>query len=478
MSKLSHNLADLPFNVINSLPRVAIIGRPNVGKSTFINRLVGHRQAIVDDMPGVTRDRTYHTAEWCGRLFRIIDTGGLVTAGIEDPFGDLINEQIDTAIAEADVIVLLVDGQAGLNTDDDTLAMRLRQVKQPVLLVVNKLDTVQDHAQAAEFYRLGLGDPYPISAMHARTGDMLDVLLKHLPEETEQPPEDECPPIRVALIGRPNVGKSSLLNRVLGQNRSIVSDIAGTTRDAIDVQVTMNDKTYVFVDTAGLRRKAKVDYGVELFSADRAIRSIQQADVCVLVVDAEQGLTDQDDRIITTVMDQGRGLVLVLNKWDLIPDKDTNTASKKIKMLRLEHPHLGFVPIITTSAQSGQRVLKLFEPVDKTYQNCQRRISTSVLNQVILDATKQVEPPIIKNKRLKVLYATQVSVAPPTFILFVNDPKLMNNAYKRYLEKKLREAIELEGTPIVIIPRERVSAPRKPGARRGKETDTPENEEA
>jgi GTPase len=479
MPELSHNLSDdalLNNDLLDasalvslplSLPLVAIIGRPNVGKSTFINRLVGSRQAIVDDMPGVTRDRTYHTVDWCGRSFRVVDTGGLVTAGMDEPFGDLINQQIDAAITEADVVLFLVDGLSGLNPDDEALAHRLRQAKKPVFLVVNKVDSLEQYGLAAEFYKLGLGEPFPVSAMHARTGDLLDALLAKLPETAQHAPlvSDEDT-IRVALIGRPNVGKSSILNRILGQNRSIVSDIAGTTRDSIDEQITLGDQTFVFVDTAGLRRKAKVDYGVEMFSADRAIRSIKNADVSVLVVDAVEGVTDQDNRIISTVLEAGRALVVVLNKWDLVPDKDTNTAAKQIKALRISHPHLHFAPILTTSALTGQRVTKLFEPILKAAQNSRRRISTSVLNQVLIDATTLVEPPVSKNKRLKVLYGTQVTVAPPTFVIFVNDPKLMVPAYKRYLEKKLREAIDFEGTPIVLIPRERASTPRKPRPRK------------
>jgi GTPase len=469
MPELSHNLPEIDLDQAElqlALPLVAVIGRPNVGKSTFINRLVGSRQAIVDDMPGVTRDRTYHTVDWVGRCFRVVDTGGLVTAGMEDPFGQLINEQIDLAVNEADVILMLVDGQSGLNPDDETLAHRLRQLKKPVFLVVNKIDSLDQQGLAAEFYKLGLGEPFHVSAMHARTGDLLDALVARLPEKTEASlePFDENT-IKVALIGRPNVGKSSILNRLLGQTRSIVSDIAGTTRDSIDAQVVVGEQTYVFVDTAGLRRKAKVDYGVEMFSADRAIRSIKDANVCVLVVDAVDGITDQDNRIISTVLESGRALVIVLNKWDLVPDKDTNTAAKQIKALRLSHHHIHFVPIITTSALTGQRVTKLFEPVLLAARNGQRRISTSVLNQVLMDATTLVEPPVVKNRRLKVLYGTQVSVAPPTFVIFVNDPKLLTQAYQRYLEKKLREAIDFEGTPILLLPRERTSTPRKPRRR-------------
>jgi GTPase len=463
MTALSHNptLNDV------TLPLVAIIGRPNVGKSTFINRLVGHRQAIVDDQPGITRDRTYHIVDWAGRTFRVVDTGGLVTPGMDEPFGALINEQIQFAIGEADVILFMVDGLTGLTPDDDFLAKQLRTVTKPVFVVVNKLDTLDQHPQSAEFYKLGLGDPFAISAMHARTGDLLDALIARLPEQAEyQPPTDDNTLVKVALIGRPNVGKSSLLNRILGQNRSIVSDISGTTRDSIDVEFTHEDHTYIFVDTAGLRRKAKVDYGVEMFSADRAIHSIKEADVCVLVVDAEQGLTDQDNRILSTVLEAGRALVVAMNKWDLVPDKTPNSAAKVLKLIRLDYPHIHFAPIITLSAMSGQRVTKLFEPVLKAANNSKRRISTSVINQVIMEATSLVEPPLIKNKRLKVLYSTQVSVAPPTFILFVNDPKLLNQAYKKYLERKLREAIDFEGTPIVLIPRARKENPRRAAGRR------------
>lgn len=444
---------------------VAVVGRPNVGKSTFVNRIIGARKAIVDDMPGVTRDRSYYEAEWQGREFILVDTGGIMIDAekTEHPFADLINLQVDVAVEEADLVVFLVDGQSGITSMDQEIAEQLRRSGKPILLTVNKIDRHEQEALAAEFYQLSLGEPYSLSALHGNlgVGDLLDVITRKLPKVEE--PEELNTSIRIALVGRPNVGKSSILNALIGENRSIVSDISGTTRDAINVPVTHEGRDFMLVDTAGIRKKGKVDYGVEMFSVDRSIRALRDADVTVVVLDATENLqsqvagmvTDQDKKIIEMSNEAGKALVLVVNKWDLIPNKTSKTVDEFKRRLYKELPHAVFAPVLFTSAHKGQRLHNIFELAEKIYENANRRIKTSLINEVLAEAFTLSPPPPIKNNRLKLLYATQVSVAAPTFILFVNNDKLMKDSYKRYLEKKLRENFDFEGTPLVIVPRSR-----------------------
>jgi GTPase len=441
----------------NKLPVMAIIGRPNVGKSTLINRIIGGRKSIVDDMPGVTRDRSYTPVEWCGTPFLLMDTGG-VHVDMNDPFHAHINDQVKIAIKEADVIVFLVDGLTGITEDDERLARWIRESDKPHLLVVNKVDSKEHVGLTYDFFSLGLGEPMGISALHGSTtvGDMLDRCVTHFPiNKGDYLMTAEARPLRLALIGRPNVGKSSLLNALVGHNRTIVSDISGTTRDAIDIPFTYEDKPYLLVDTAGIRRKTKVDFGVELFSVDRSVDTIRNADVGVLVLDAEEGITEQDKRIMQKVVDSGGGLVIAMNKWDKVPDKGPSSTEKYRKQLIAEVPSIAFAPMVFISAKEQQRVHKVLELAQECFTNANRRIGTGVINQLIQDAMRQNLPPTVKNKKLRVMYATQVSVCPPTFVLFCNDPQLMKETYKRYLERKLREAIEFKGTPIRLILRER-----------------------
>lgn len=446
-------------------PVIAVIGRPNVGKSTFVNRIIGARKAIVDDMPGVTRDRSYHDAEWRGQSFTLVDTGGLMPdADIEEhPFADLINLQVEAALAEAALVVFLVDGQAGITAVDADIAEQLRRSGKPVLLAVNKIDRPDQQALSAEFYALSLGDPFRLSALHGNlgVGDLLDEIVNRLPARQEGDADGQR--IRLALIGRPNVGKSSILNGLLGESRAIVSPVSGTTRDALDAPVVYDGQEFILVDTAGIRKKAKVSYGVEMFSVDRSIRAVREADVTVMVLDATENqdnqeagmVTDQDRKIIQMSNEAGRALVLVVNKWDAISDKDTHTTERFRKALLRDIPHAAFAPIVFTSAVKGQRLTRIFDLARMAAANAARRVKTSLVNEVLAEAFTLSPPPAIKNKRLKLLYATQAGASPPTFILFVNDARLLKDSYTRYLERKLRENFEFEGTPIVIIPRSR-----------------------
>lgn len=455
--KPSQNKNSTPSSsAINAIkPIVAVIGRPNVGKSTFVNRITGARKAIVDDIPGITRDRSYYDAEWSGTAFRLIDTGGIVPDTL-DFWETQINEQVAVALAEADVLIFLVDGQAGITSMDEAVAHRIRLSGKPALLAVNKIDSVEQRAYIHEFHTLGLGEPIAVSAMHGSggVGDLLDRLLEALPTSPLKE-GGEIVPIRIALAGRPNVGKSSILNAVVGHNRTIVSDIPGTTRDAIDVNVTIGDHPYILVDTAGIRKKSRVDYGVEAFSVDRSLHAIRNADVTVIVLDAIDGVTDQDKKIIETSNKAGRGLVIAVNKWDLYPDKTVQSAAEYKKRLFRQIPHAAYAEIVFISAVTGQRLTRIFDLAKTAYENSQRRIKTSLVNQVVLEAVTLSPPPPIKNKFLKILYATQVSSGPPTFILFMNDDKLFKESYRRYLEKKIRAAFEFSGTPIVLLPRNR-----------------------
>jgi GTP-binding protein len=439
-----------------TMPVLAIIGRPNVGKSTLLNRFLGRRFNIVDDQPGVTRDRSFHPMVWNGKPFLVMDTGGVHIAA-EDPFCTLINQQVQEAIQEADTLIFLVDGKTGITEDDERLAKWIRHSGKPYRLVVNKVDTIQETSLCFEFYNLGMGEPMPISAQQGSTtvGDLLDEMLTLFPENKQAPPQPaelaEEHPINIALIGKPNVGKSSLLNAIVGHNRTIVSDISGTTRDAIDIPFTYEDKPYLLVDTAGIRRKTKVEYGVELFSVDRSMESIERCDIAVLVVDATDDISEQDKRIFNKALDAGKGLIIAVNKWDLIPNKTPKSTAEYKKKLLAEVPSLSFVPLVFISSATKQRVHTVLEMAQVVYANSKRRLGTSIVNQVIGDAVQQNLPATIKNRKLKILYATQVSVEPPTFVLFVNDPKLMKESYQRYLERKMREAAEFEGVPVRFL---------------------------
>ena len=434
------------------LPTVAVVGRPNVGKSTFTNRLVGRREAIVHDEPGVTRDRQYLKSDWNGRDFIVIDTGGIVPGEREDEILKSIRKQAEAAVEEADVILLMVDAKQGITPADEEIAQYLRSANKPVFIVANKVDNVAMEADAAEFYELGLGQPWGVSSVHGLgVGDLLDELVNVFPPADEQGPSEE---LKVAIVGRPNVGKSSLTNKLLGHDRMIVSDVAGTTRDAIDSLLELGDKRYLLVDTAGIRKRAKVDYGVEAFSVVRSLKAIERADVVVMVIDATAGVTEQDQRIAGMADDAGKPSILVVNKWDLVP-KDTYTMEQFKKMLRDKLHHIDYAPMIFTSAITGQRVEKVLEAAEAAAQEAQRRITTGLLNQVITEAIALNSPPTNKGRGMKVYYSTQVRVGPPTFVLFANDPGLASQSYTRYLHNKLREAFGFEGTPIRVLFRER-----------------------
>ena len=434
-------------------PIVAVVGRPNVGKSTLFNRIHGERLAIVDNTPGVTRDRLYADAEWLNHNFTLIDTGGL-DPDTDDIMAKHIFRQAEAAIESADVILFLLDIKTGIMDADRHVADLLRRSKKPIVLVVNKVDTpTKDNHELYEFYELGLGDPIPISAGQALgLGDMLDEIVAHFPDTSTEDADDDR--IKVAIVGKPNAGKSSLINKILGEERLIVSDIAGTTRDAIDTYLTRDDKEYVFIDTAGLRRKSKVKENIERYSMLRTIAAVERCDVCILLIDAEEGITEQDTKIAGIAHESGRAAIIAVNKWDLI-EKDNKTMREFTKKLETELAYMPYAPKLFISALTGQRVHKLFELIYATYQNHALRVGTGVLNDVILEATAMHAPPADKGRPLRIYYATQVSVKPPTFVLFVNDKKLMHFSYIRYLENKIREAFGFDGTPIHFITREK-----------------------
>ncbi|MCK4259049.1 MAG: ribosome biogenesis GTPase Der [Halanaerobiales bacterium] len=433
-------------------PIIAIVGRPNVGKSTLFNKLVGYRASIVEDTPGVTRDRLYGEGEWLGRKFNVIDTGGIEPV-TEDVILRDMRWQAELAIDEADVILFLVDGREGLTSVDIEVAQMLHKAKKPVVLVVNKIENYDDvEMKTFEFYELGLGDPYPVSAEHGmQIGDLLDTILSYIPEEVV---EEEDERLKIAIIGRPNVGKSSLTNRLLGEKRVIVSNIPGTTRDAIDSIVKHNDQEYVIIDTAGMRRKKKVYENVEYYSVLRALRAVDRSDVVLMIFDASEGVTEQDKKIVGYAHDAGKGIILVMNKWDLV-DKDSKTMQVMIKEVYDELKFLSYAPIVFISALTGQRVHEILDMVVFVSEEHSKRITTGLLNEVIEEAVQMTAPPTDKGKRLNIFYATQVSVKPPTFILFVNEPKLMHFSYLRYLENNLREAFGFNGTSIKLIVRGR-----------------------
>jgi GTP-binding protein len=438
-------------------PIVAIVGRPNVGKSTLFNRIVGGRVAIVESQPGVTRDRLYQDAEWAGRSFTLVDTGGLDF----QESGEIIegvHRQVELAIAESDAVLFVVDARAGLNPDDEEVAAVIRRSGKPAIIVANKVDVFDSKIDTFDFYRLGLGDPVSVSAAEGlNTGDMLDRLIEMLPEreEAEYPPDV----IKIAVIGRPNVGKSSLVNAILGEERGIVSDIPGTTRDAIDSLFQAAGKHYVIIDTAGIRRKSKVDLPTEKYSIIRALRAVDRCDVVLVMLDAVSGVTEQDKRIAGYAHEAGRAVVLVVNKWDLV-EKDERTINRYTEKIRQELGYLKYAPLIFISATTGKRVSKVLEIVDFVAEQHAARIATPDLNNLIREAVMQTPPPTDKTRRLKILYVTQAGVKPPKFIIFVNDPKLMHFSYLRYLENQIRAAYGFEGTPIWFSLRKRTSEKR------------------
>ena len=434
-------------------PIVAIIGKPNVGKSTLFNYLAGKRISIVEDTPGVTRDRIYAETNWRGRNFTMIDTGG-IEPDSDDIILSQMREQANLAIAMADVIVFLTDLKQGITAADNEISLMLKKSGKPIVLVCNKADNFnKDKEEIYEFYNLGIGEPYPISAANALgIGDVLDQIYECFPKKTEDEENDER--IKVAVIGKPNVGKSSLVNRILGENRSIVSDIAGTTRDAIDVDFENEEGKYTLIDTAGVRRKSKIKESIEKFSIMRTLLAIERADVCLMMVDAEEGITDQDTKIAGEAHEAGKGVIIVVNKWDII-EKETGTLEKYKKEVYDKLKYLSYAPIVFISAKTGQRVNKLFGMINNVAEQNSMRISTSVLNQVINEAIAIVQPPTDKGKRLKILYGTQASTKPPTFVIFVNNKDLFHFSYERYLVNQIRKEFGLEGTPVRIIVREK-----------------------
>lgn len=434
-------------------PTVAIIGKPNVGKSTFFNYIVGSRISIVEDTPGVTRDRVYAETNWRGRNFTVVDTAGIEPES-EDIIISQMREQAQMAIEIADVIIFLTDVKQGVTAADQEIALMIKKSKKPVVLVCNKADDMsRDRNEIYEFYNLGIGEPYPISAANALgIGDVLDAIFENLPEKKSG--EDEDDRIRVAVIGKPNVGKSSLINKILGQNRTIVSSIAGTTRDAIDTEYENQYGKYVLIDTAGIRRKSKVKESIEKFSIMRTLLAIERADVCLMMIDANEGVTDQDAKIAGEAHEAGKGIIIVVNKWDEY-EKETGTLEKYKKEIYNKLSYLSYAPIIFISAKTGQRVDKLFNMINNVAEQNAMRVSTSVLNQVINEAIAIVQPPSDKGRRLKILYGTQVSTKPPTFVIFVNSKDLFHFSYERYLVNQIRKEFGLEGTPIRVICREK-----------------------
>ena len=438
-----------------SRPVVAIVGRPNVGKSLLFNRLAERRNAaIVEDTPGVTRDRIYARAEWRGRAFDIIDTGG-IEPKTDNEILRFMREQAYIAISHADVVILVTDIRTGVTAADADVAAMLQRAKKPVVLCVNKLDTPGDPpAEFYEFYNLGMGDPVGISAMHGYgTGDLLDRCFAHFPPAEADEAEDEDM-IKVALIGKPNAGKSSLLNRVTGETRSIVSDVAGTTRDAVDSIVVRGEDKYLFIDTAGIRKQSKVNEAIEKFSVMRAVMAIERADVCLLMIDAQDGVTEQDTKIAGMAHDSGKAVIIVVNKWDLV-EKETSTQAEFEKKIRVDLAYMPYAPILFISAKTGLRVENIFDKIKEVYAANNFRATTGMLNAILADATARVQPPTDKGRRLKVFYMTQVGVRPPTFVCFCNDAKLFHYSYLRYLENRLRDVYGFVGTPIKMIVRQR-----------------------
>ena len=436
-----------------SKPVVAVVGRPNVGKSTLFNVLAGERIAIVKDTPGVTRDRIYADVSWLDQNFTLIDTGG-IEPDSKDIILSQMREQAQIAIDTADVILFLTDVRQGLVDADDKVADMLRRSQKPVILVVNKVDDFEKFMpDVYEFYNLGIGEPFPVSAASKLgIGDMLDEMIKYFPKEKMEEEEDTRP--KIAIIGKPNVGKSSLVNRLLGENRVIVSDIAGTTRDAVDTVISYHGEEYIFIDTAGLRRKSKVKEDLERYSIIRAVTAVERADVTLLIIDATEGVTEQDAKIAGIAHDRGKGIVIVVNKWDAI-EKDDKTMTKHTERIRQILSFMPYAEIMFISAKTGQRTGKIFEMIQIVMENNSMRIATGVLNEIVTEAVAMQQPPSDKGKRLKIFYSTQVAVKPPTFVIFVNDKKLMHFSYVRYLENRIRDAFGFRGPSLKFIIRER-----------------------
>ena len=434
-------------------PLVAIVGRPNVGKSMLFNKLIGQRLSIVEDTPGVTRDRIYGESEWCGRKFRLVDTGG-IEPRTDDQILSFMREQAEIAIQHADVIIFLTDVKTGLTASDQEVANMLLRSRKPIVLAVNKMDsTGRVDPDFYEFYNLGLGDPIAVSAVHGHgTGDLLDACLQYFPPEDDEEEDEDV--IKVAIIGKPNVGKSSLTNRILGTERMIVSNVAGTTRDAIDSYFENEQGKYVFIDTAGMRKKSKVDDVIERYSVLRATMAIDRADVCLIMIDAQEGVTEQDTKIAGYIDEQGKAAIICINKWD-IKDKETGTLEKYVKQVREDLKFMAYAPVLFISALTGKRVEKVLDTVRSVYAEACKRITTGVLNDVLADAQAYLQPPSTSGRRLKIYYATQQSACPPTFVIFLNDEKLMRFGYERYLENQFRKAFGFEGTPIRFFFRER-----------------------
>ncbi len=431
----------------------AIVGRPNVGKSTLFNKIVGKRMSIVDDTPGVTRDRIYGKAEWLNREFMLVDTGG-IEPDSKDVILSQMREQAQLAIDSADVIIFVADIKTGVTAADESVAHLLQKSGKPVVLCVNKCDSLgQDPPEIYEFYNLGLGDPIPVSSVHGHgTGDLLDAVFENMPDENSEETDDNT--VKVAIIGKPNAGKSSLVNKIAGERRVIVSDKAGTTRDAVDTPVVRGGNNYLLIDTAGIRRKSKVSDNVEKYSVLRAYMAVDRADVCVIMIDAAEGFTEQDSKIAGYAHEQGKASVIAVNKWDAV-EKDGKTMQEYIKKLETDFSFMSYAPFVFISAKTGQRTDKLFELIDYTVEQNARRISTGRLNELLSYATARVQPPSDKGKRLKLYYMTQPSVKPPTFVCFCNNKELFHFSYQRYLENQIREGFGLDGTPIRLIIRER-----------------------
>jgi GTP-binding protein len=436
-----------------ALPIVAVVGRPNVGKSTLFNKLIGQRLSIVEDTPGVTRDRIYSKCEWLNHEFMLVDTGG-----IEPKTNDIIlaqmRRQAQLAIDKADVIIFVTDIRTGLTASDYDVATMLQKSGKPIVLCVNKCDNIGElPMEFYEFYNLGLGEPFPVSSVHGHgTGDMLDEVLKHLPTEDANDYSEEY--IKVAVIGKPNTGKSSLVNRLAGEERTIVSDIAGTTRDATDTVIENSHGKYVFIDTAGIRKKSKVNEKIEHYSVLRAYMAVDRADVCIIMIDAETGFTEQDSKVAGYAHQQGKASIVAINKWDLI-EKDTNTMNEFLERLKNDFSFMSYVPFIFISAKTGQRVEKLYDMINHVHEQHSTRITTGTLNDVLAMATTRVQPPSDKGKRLKIYYMTQASTNPPTFVVFCNKIDLFHFSYRRYIENQVRIAFKLDNTPLKFIVRER-----------------------
>jgi GTP-binding protein len=435
-----------------SLPVVAIVGRPNVGKSTIFNRLAGERIAIVEDQPGITRDRIYSRSEWNGRDFHLIDTGGL-EFGEQDEIMDHIRNQAELAIEEADVIVFVTDGRDGVTAADEEVARMLHRTNKPIIVMVNKIDDMKYADNVYEFYQLGFEHVIPVSSLHGTgTGDLLDEVVRHFPDQSEEEYDEDT--IRVSLIGRPNVGKSSLVNALLGEERVIVSPVAGTTRDAVDTPFEFEGQSYVLIDTAGIRKRGKVYESIEKYSVLRAMKAIERSDVCLIVIDGERGIAEQDKRIAGYAHEAGKASIFVVNKWDAV-EKDEKTMDRFKRKIRDEFQFMEYAPILFVSAKTKKRVQQILPMVSQVAEQHAMRVPTSILNQVIQDAMVTTPPPSEKGRRFRVQYVTQVAVKPPTFVLFVNDPELSHFSYLRFLENQLRQAFPFQGTPLKIIMRKK-----------------------